>query len=586
MRTHTTIILFLFLLIGFVSCSKNNDYQVREYIPYSIQDVCDYANGNIIFLKNYIEDYLSDSYVRRCSAVYEHGNSETLVVEFSNGVKASFNNIDDGTPLPRVDVVCENGEYKWDVAALRKEPKVLVSNDSLYPRYRYRNNAWAVSLDGRKWIVVSPDECDVYSHSMCLDDDKTFVVASLGDMIDMALPTGKLLISDEPNRVFYKDVFLDAGVSLTTRKTLSAFTSLGYTVEGVSCSEMKDTAWQNTIIGGSSIDQNGRLLYPDGQPRYRILFVNGGKATGHGQSLREDCRQRMRDFVHNGGSYVGTCAGAFFASSGNISLPNNEYYLHIWPGYCVQTGLKNSMTNFYIDNDSPLLKYNLLGSDKQLLNVQHNGGCYPFELVDGTMILSRYDYPALPSMHKKTSTWAYKRDQQSGMVVMTGSHPEKATEGPRLKYTEAMLLYAADNMGVTPVKAVLRNGQPVVMDKATADNCPERTMIGDLQCHHFALYIPKDAMDITLSVSSSVNASMCLRLNRGALAFPDAKTYQSPVSSASPSLFFSTLREGLYYVSVQNLTTVDVTEVERGQKYSGRTDVLNGVPYTISVTWK
>jgi len=91
---------------------------------------------------------------------------------------------------------------------------------------------------------------------------------------------------DVPLQGFYKDVFMDAGVSLTTRNTLAAASYLGYSLESVSCSEKADTAWQNTIIAGDSTDTNGRLLYPDGQPRYRLFFVCGGNSRNHGKSLR------------------------------------------------------------------------------------------------------------------------------------------------------------------------------------------------------------------------------------------------------------------------------------------------------------
>lgn len=60
---------------------------------------------------------------------------------------------------------------------------------------------------------------------------------------------------------------------------------------------------------GSPEDENGILLYPDGEPRFRMIYVNGGLATQHGRSLGEDGRQRIRDYVAAGGSYLGSCAG-------------------------------------------------------------------------------------------------------------------------------------------------------------------------------------------------------------------------------------------------------------------------------------
>ena len=37
---------------------------------------------------------------------------------------------------------------------------------------------------------------------------------------------------------------------------------------------------------------------------------------------------------------------------------------------------------------------------------------------------------------------------------------------------------------------------------------------------------------------------------------------------------------------VQCLTTVTVKETDYGQEYIGKTEVLNGVPYKISISWE
>ena len=43
---------------------------------------------------------------------------------------------------------------------------------------------------------------------------------------------------------------------------------------------------------------------------------------------------------------------------------------------------------------------------------------------------------------------------------------------------------------------------------------------------------------------------------------------------------------GPYYISVYCATTVTATEGKFGVEYGGRTDVLNGVPYTIRVDFE
>lgn len=388
-----------------------------------------------------------------------------------------------------------------------------------------------------------------------------------------------LLRNDVPLQGFYKDIFLDAGVFLTTRNNLAAATYLGYSLESVSCTALTDTAWQNSVIGGTPEDENGRLLYPDGQPRYRILFVNGGKATKHGQSLSDVCRQRMRDFVLRGGSYVGTCAGAFFATS------QRDMYLHLWPGVAKQTGLSQSKTGMFVEEESPLLRYYDFGGDNYVADIRHNGGCYALDWPQGTELLARFDYPQSESMHLQPSAWAYKNNKASGRVIMEGSHPEEVGSGERRDFTAAMLRYAADGVGVTRAKGFLHNGEPWIMDKSTADADPLHTKIGDLQYHHFAVVIPEGAEDIVVSLTSPTDCDLQLSLCSSTYAYSDVADYITDVPGANQQLILPDHSAGLWYIAVRCLTTVTSTDVPLGQEYSGRTDVLNGVPYTINVNW-
>lgn len=389
-----------------------------------------------------------------------------------------------------------------------------------------------------------------------------------------------------PLQGFYKDIFMDAGVYLTTRNSLAAATHLGFSLESVSCTEVADTLWQNTVIGGDENDLNGRLLYPDGQPRYKMIFVCGGNSRNHGQSLRPSCLERMRNFVINGGSYVGVCAGAFFATCGYDAVVDYPYYLHLWPSTMRHTGLSNIYTGLFVDQGSSLLNYYDFGGDNYVDHVYHNGGGYPSTWPNGTELLARYDYPNKPSVHGKPVAWAYKNDRWSGKVIMIGSHPEAVTYGERLDLTSALLQYATDKVGYTKIKGILSNGEPWVMDKSSTDNDPEHTMIGDLQYHHFVVNIPEEANDITFTLSSTADCDLQLSVCSNTYAYDDKANYIASVPGANQQLHFDHLSKGLWYVAVRCLTTVISTDIRLGQEYSGRIDVLNGMPYTIQVTWE
>lgn len=408
-----------------------------------------------------------------------------------------------------------------------------------------------------------------------------------------AIPTiSQFHLLDETvlSRTFYRDIFLDAGIELNSRSTLPAVDYLGLSMESMSFPlynyTSKDKAFQTAIISGDSKDSNGRLLYPDGQPRYRLLYVNGGNSTSHGQSLGTKGRDNMRTFVKNGGSYLGICAGAFLASNGYDGKANFPDYLSIWPGLIRHTKLKDIRFGMFIEKESPLLKYFDFGGDYYVDSVYHSSGGYPTVFPLKTEILARYDYPKKGDVHRKPGIWAIKENSRTGRIVLSGSHPESHTKGERLDLTAAMLHYALDGQGTASLKGFLKNGEERLMNKKTADNNPGFTCIGDLQTHHFAAYIPPDARNIKVKLIGPDECDFALMMNQAAYAFPEDAKYCSAVPGARQQLSFSTLREGIWFISVQCLTTVTVTETDYALEYGGKTEVLNGVPYKIMISWE
>ena len=426
------------------------------------------------------------------------------------------------------------------------------------------------------------------------DLDEDLFKLRLSSGYNTLLPTieGFQLVKENvPNRSYYKDVFLDAGVGLTSRKSLAVAKYLGLSLEGISFSradnELGERELQNAIISGSPEDINGRLLYPDGLPRYKLLFVNGSSSKTHGQSFDEKGLENMRLFVENGGSYVGTCAGAFFASNGYDGKANYPYYLSIWPGMMEHTGLQGVYSGMFIEKNSPLLRYYGFGGDHYVDSVRHNLGGYPVDLPAGTEVLARFDYPTKSNVHMAPAIWAYKKNQATGRIVQTGSHPEEVPSGERRDLTAAMVRYALDGRAPASLKGYLRNGDIRVMDKKTPDNDPDFTRIGDLQTHHFASYLPSEAKNVVVEVSSDYNScDLVLMMSQDSYAFSDTAEHKSSEPGAKQRLVFTSIREGLWYIAVQCLTTVTAELTDYGQAYTNNTEVLNGVPYRISVSWE
>ena len=471
--------------------------------------------------------------------------------------------VSDEMRVPELSMKREGNEFYWTVnGAFLKDSKGnrISVTDSAQP-ISFILRGESILCRVRKTVVgeFPVTRADYLARDVAFDYDPDNREYSfhLSSGYSASLPTilaFHLLEEKVLNRSFYKDVFLDAGLVLTSRKSLAAASYLGLSLEGVSLPYSKftdeDRALQTAIITGEPVDLNGRLLYPDGQPRYRLLFVNGGTSTSHGSSLGVKGVENMRVFVENGGSYVGTCAGAFLVSNGYDGKANYLYYISAWPGISMHTELHNNRFGMFIEEDSPLLQYYDFGGDHYVDSIRH------------------------------------KKSLKSGRIVMEGSHPEEVKEGERRDLTAAMLLYAMDGVGVTTLKGYLKNGEERVMNKKSTDNKPDYTCIGDLQTHHFAAYIPSDAKNVRVELKSSSDCDLALMMSQDSFAFTDVAEYRSSVPGANQKLSFPTIREGLWFIGVQCLTTVTVTETDYGQTYSGKTEVLNGVPYQISISWE
>ena len=389
-------------------------------------------------------------------------------------------------------------------------------------------------------------------------------------------------------RGYYKEVFMNGGVSLTSRTTLPAAPFLGWELEYLATSSQ---SVQDKVIIGDENDSNGALLYPDGEPRYRMIYCNGGQSNNHGKSLGETGRSRLIQFVTNGGSWVGTCAGALIASMGYDSYAETAEYLHIWPGHVYHTGLSNTQTDMTVMSGAPLLNYYTFGDDLYIKDVRHNGGCYMDEtnypVPEGTEVLMRYECPG-KKPHGKPSCWAYKPNEFEGRRVLTGSHPEAIEEGERREMMAAMMRYATDGGGVATAKAELVNGEARVMDN-NAD--PLHAKIGDGQYHHFKLIIPQDSENVTIELSSAYSGNLQLALRKGGLAWRSDADFILAQKGAGKTLSLDKLTKGEWYVSVycpdkptSTRTSAGATD-EYYYSYSGNVEPLEGVAYTIKASW-
>lgn len=493
---------------------------------------------------------------------------------------------------PLLSIKPDASEYYWTLGNVflldDNGQKILVKDNGHIPHFNYSDGVWSMMLDATNITIA--DSLLSKNFVSVSTNENGLTLVSFPSSYQQTIPMDVFCPPVVPLKSFYKDVFLDAGIGLTSRKSLAAAKYLGLSTEGISLprndATVEDSILQNTIVAGDEDDANGRLLYPDGQPRFKLLFVNGGNSRMHGQSLCDGARNNMQHFVGNGGCYVGTCAGAFFASNGYDGKTDYPYYLNLFPATMNHTGLSGTTTGMFIENGSPLLEYYDFGSDYYVSEVRHNKGGYPVMLPSGTEVLARFDYPGKDDVHLQPCAWSYKPDIHTGRVVLEASHPEEVSDGERRDLTAALMLYAMDGIGLTPLKGFLQNGKTRTMDCDAGDASPLHAKIGDLQCHHFAVNIPEGVESFMISFHSASECDFSLSVNYATFAYPEdaefictGKELNTPMSIPSP-------KPGVWYVCVKNRTTVKTIRTDYGQSYLDSSGVLNGTPYQVTASWQ
>ena len=124
------------------------------------------------------------------------------------------------------------------------------------------------------------------------------------------------------------------------------------------------------------------------------------------------------------------------------------------------------------------------------------------------------------------------------------------------------------------------------MTKSTADNDPAYTKVGDRQCHHFVFALPEGARNIRLRLESLEEFNLSLFLAPGTFAFREDAAYSVENSERVKEMSFDALAGGTWYVGVQCNDIPTLFVGDYGYIYSGNTAVLNGAPYSITVTWE
>ena len=130
----------------------------------------------------------------------------------------------------------------------------------------------------------NPERYNIY-----LDETYAFAVDE-GTLIKFGLMKGKSLEQFDIDEIVYEDEIAKAFNKAlnflsyqmrSEQEVRKKLLSNEYGEAVVDSRKVKgDTVMQKDLFMGNEYDRNGILLYPDGAPRFRILFIQGGTAAG------------------------------------------------------------------------------------------------------------------------------------------------------------------------------------------------------------------------------------------------------------------------------------------------------------------
>jgi biotin--protein ligase len=204
-------------------------------------------------------------------------------------------------------------------------------------------------------------------------------------------------------------VYSDEGVSsFSLQATLSTFKKVSPHVYLIGCQKLIEHDWEKEID---------------------LLIIPGGRDIFYDRNLKGKGIAKIRAFVENGGSFLGICAGAYFASNQVIFEKNTPLEVHesrdlkFFPGAAIGTVYLSRRFAYDSEQGSHASAISL---EAESCYLYYNGGCtfYQAEAFSSVTILARYqdagNQPAI--IHCKVG---------QGSVILSGVHFEVSPE--RLK---------------------------------------------------------------------------------------------------------------------------------------------------------
>ncbi|EPY53984.1 biotin-protein ligase [Schizosaccharomyces cryophilus OY26] len=180
-----------------------------------------------------------------------------------------------------------------------------------------------------------------------------------------------------------------------------------------------------------------------------LLVIPGGRDLGYCSSFNDIIYRKIKEYVRRGGSYLGLCAGGYFASANvDFRMPDKDLNvigsrkLQFFPGTCAGP----TFPGFAYDSEegaraAPLILEQMKGSNPTTTTtrIYYNGGgsFVNAESYPKVRVVARYT-----EVEKERSAAIIYIPIGSGHVVLTSVHPEFGSDGNNIldEYDEPMRL--------------------------------------------------------------------------------------------------------------------------------------------------
>lgn len=173
----------------------------------------------------------------------------------------------------------------------------------------------------------------------------------------------------------------------------------------------------------------------------QILIMPGGRDIFYHKAIGKQGCQAIREFVHNGGVYVGICAGAYFASS-YIDFYATEKealkgirHLGLWKGTTFGPLYRSGEYRIDAEHSASIVQLQKL-KQRSSCKAYYYGGCtFLSDQERDFEVLTYYTDPFDPSVlkrlqkenshfHQEPAIAALKKKEGLGSVYLFGYHPE------------------------------------------------------------------------------------------------------------------------------------------------------------------